>query len=345
MNEMNYKVAVECITYNHAAYIEDTLNGFCSQETNFPFVCVIIDDHSTDDEQHVIENYLNKNFEIENNLITERRETDDYSLIFSRHKYNVNCYFAALFLKYNHYQIEKSKVEYYQEWFGNSRYIAFCEGDDYWIDPKKLQKQVDILEKDEKCTMAISNGYGLHMSNNTKTLTNPIQGAESRYVSTSEILIEKNGIIPTASICCRSKLYERPDVFKVKHIGDKPLKMWCAINGNVYYDATPMVVHRVGAPGSFGLKVSCDKRYAVELSENMTAFYNRFNDFTKRKYNEEIKYLVEFTEYKLYLRTGDYISLARCEFQKRKPFLRRIRTVIGLYLQCEWPRLYSIIKK
>ena len=285
MHNRKYKASVNCITYNQSAYIKDTLDGFCSQKTDFPFVCVIMDDYSTDGEQCIIDHYLESFFNTHDKCVTEIRETDDYLLKFSQHSTNSNCFFAVLFFKYNHYQIDKPKSSYCAEWFDNADYMFFCEGDDYWIDPYKMQKQVDILDGNKQCSMVISNGFGLHMSNGTRTLTNPLSGDVSRYATTSEILVEPNGLIPTASIGCRKEFFHTPDVFHIKHIGDKPLKMWCAINGSVFYDTTPMVVHRVGAPGSFGRKVDHDKEYAREVFDNMTAFFNRFNVFTKGEYN------------------------------------------------------------
>ena len=139
-------VRVSCMTYNQAPYIEDALNGFCMQETTFPFICTIIDDASTDGEQEVIKHYLQMHFDLSEKSMARKEETDDYFLTFARHKTNHNCYFVVLFLKYNHYRIAKDKFPYILEWLDNVKYNATCEGDDYWIDPHKLQKQVDFLE-------------------------------------------------------------------------------------------------------------------------------------------------------------------------------------------------------
>ena len=59
--ENKYKVLVRCYTYNHSNYIEDALNGFSVQKTNFPFVCLVVDDHSTDGEQSVLNRWMNNN--------------------------------------------------------------------------------------------------------------------------------------------------------------------------------------------------------------------------------------------------------------------------------------------
>lgn len=146
MVENKYKVYVCCNTYNHAAYITDALNGFVMQETNFPFVVCVIDDASTDGEQAVIRQYVNKNFDTDNPDVAYQRETDYAEITFTQHKTNKNCFLVVHYLKYNHYQHNISMRSYLDEWRNDSEYIALCEGDDYWTDPLKLQKQVDFLD-------------------------------------------------------------------------------------------------------------------------------------------------------------------------------------------------------
>ena len=149
MNEQKeqprYLVHVSCKTFNHALYIEDAMNGFTMQETDFPFVCTIIDDASTDGEQNVIQKYIERHFDLNDKSTVRNEESDDFILAFAQHKTNKNCYFAVLYLKYNHYSIKKPKNPYIEEWM-NVKYIALCEGDDYWTHPQKLQKQVAFLE-------------------------------------------------------------------------------------------------------------------------------------------------------------------------------------------------------
>ena len=141
-----FMVCVECFTYNQSAFIEDTLNGFCIQETSQPYVCVICDDASTDGEPERITDYLKRYFDLDDSQTVIKKETNDYSHIFARHIKNQNCYFSVYFLKYNHYY-KKPKRPYFSEWYEKSQYIAFCEGDDYWTDPMKLQIQYDYLQK------------------------------------------------------------------------------------------------------------------------------------------------------------------------------------------------------
>ena len=148
----HFKVSVWCNTYNQASYIKDTMDGFCMQQTNFPFVCLIMDDASTDGEPEVIKQYLNDHFDTE-----WTKETDDYHLTVARHQENRNCYFAVYLLKYNHYSIKKPRLKYYREVTDEIDYVALCEGDDYWTDAHKLQKQADALDANPQATLVYTN--------------------------------------------------------------------------------------------------------------------------------------------------------------------------------------------
>lgn len=137
-----YKVIVECLTFNHSKFIEQTLEGFVSQQTNFPFVCVIIDDFSNDGEQNVIKDWIICNSKKAPALYQDNN-ADIYIV---EHKNNFNCTLVFYLLKENHKSRRKPKSPYYNAWKNASKYIALCEGDDYWTDPNKLQMQADFLD-------------------------------------------------------------------------------------------------------------------------------------------------------------------------------------------------------
>jgi len=128
------------------------MDGFCMQQTSFPFVCLIMDDASTDGEPEVIKQYLNDHFDTE-----WTKETDDYHLTVARHQENKNCFFAVYLLKYNHYSIKKPRLKYYREVTDEIDYVALCEGDDYWTDAHKLQKQADALDANPQATLVYTN--------------------------------------------------------------------------------------------------------------------------------------------------------------------------------------------
>ena len=111
-------VSVVCATFNHEKYIERAIDGFLMQETSFPFEIIIHDDASTDNTAEIIRGYH-----------------ADYPRIV-----------RPIYQKENQYS--KNVLNPLINTVANStgKYIAFCEGDDYWTDPLKLKKQVDFME-------------------------------------------------------------------------------------------------------------------------------------------------------------------------------------------------------
>lgn len=149
MEGKRFLVRTHCATYNQEHYIKDALQGFVMQETTFPVVYTILDDASTDRNPVVIREFVNDNFNLLDNSVAYEKDTDYGHVTFAQHKTNKNCYFAVIYLKENLYRQKKSKAPYVKEW-DDTKYIALCEGDDYWTDPLKLQKQVDFLEEHEE---------------------------------------------------------------------------------------------------------------------------------------------------------------------------------------------------
>ena len=152
----SFKVLVRCFTYNQSQYIEDALNGFAMQQTNFPFVCLVMDDCSTDGEQEVIKAYLDRECDMSK---AEFFEDDTTTTTLVPHRTNVNCTFAAYLLKKNLHKVKGAKMAYVTPWREHCEYEALCEGDDYWIDPLKLQKQVNFLEKNPECGFCYTDVY------------------------------------------------------------------------------------------------------------------------------------------------------------------------------------------
>ena len=121
-------VVINCITYNHEPYIRDTLEGFVRQKTKFAFVAIVHDDASTDDTALIIREYAKKYPDIIKPIYEEENQYSKRDGSLTRIM-NEACRATG------------------------AKYVAICEGDDYWIDPLKLQKQVDFLEANPKYGM------------------------------------------------------------------------------------------------------------------------------------------------------------------------------------------------
>lgn len=166
MNYPKFKVCVRCFTFNQADYIEDAMNGFTMQQTDFPFVCCIVDDASTDKEQKVIKSYMDRNFNLSDSSVSYKKETDYANIIYAQHNSNKNCFFAVLFLKENLYSKNENlkKNEYISEWSQSCEYEAICEGDDYWTVCDKLQKQVCFMDDNQDYSFCHT-GFDIYIQN------------------------------------------------------------------------------------------------------------------------------------------------------------------------------------
>ena len=240
MKDNHFKVRIQCMTYNHAPYIVDAMNGFCMQQTDFPFLAVVVDDASTDGEPEVIKNYLEEHFDKEMLDLPTPDETDEYVRVFARHKENKNCYFLVLFLKYNHYSLKKAKLTSVADLIRPIPYLAMCEGDDYWIDSSKLQRQVEILEADVSLMAVVTNSCqvdkekNLLLSEFDKVVPN---NKEGRYDLRS--FINNNHRYPTATVCYRRAHAEEISA-KMKRMsngyyGDWPLWVCLHLYGDFFY--------------------------------------------------------------------------------------------------------------
>lgn len=244
MDYPKFKVFVKCFTFNQAKYIEETMKGFTIQHTNFPFVCCIVDDASTDGEQLVIIEYIKENFDITNTIVAYKKETDYAHIVYAQHKVNKNCFFAVLLLKENHYSQNRSKIEYIREWNEDVPYEALCEGDDFWIDSNKLQMQVDFLDEHLEYGMTYTQAF---MCNHNSEISESVIIGSSSCHSFSE-MIEQNPV-PTLSTMFRRSLYEKY-IHCIKpnplwRMGDYPMWLFFSLNSKIHFIEKPTAVYRV----------------------------------------------------------------------------------------------------
>lgn len=240
----SFLVGIHCMTYNHASYIEDALNGFVMQKTSFPYFALVVDDASLDGEQEIIKSYLEKHFDHSENTGYKQWETDDASWIYARHKENENCFFVVVFLKRNLFG-NPQKWEVLKDWLNITKYIAICEGDDYWTDPMKLQKQVDFLEAYEDYSMCFHAAKILLQGVDKKKTGAQCEHIEARDYSSTEVF--ERWIVPTASIVYRKKMI---DQFVMKHPewltrGDIALVLKCSHSGKIRGMSDCMSVYRM----------------------------------------------------------------------------------------------------
>lgn len=208
-------VSICCITYNHDKFIRECLEGFVMQKTNFNFEVLIHDDASIDNTVSIIREY-------------EKKYPEIIKPIYQReNQYSKGVSISAT------YNFPRAK----------GKYIAMCEGDDYWIDPLKLQKQVDFLETDEEYVLCF------HKVNILKTDGTIVKDFITRVpenYETQETLGRFGNYIHTPSVVFRNNIKEFPAEFKQSPIGDYFLYMLLAQYGKLKYIEENMAVYREG---------------------------------------------------------------------------------------------------
>ena len=258
MDSFGYKylVAIRCMTFLHANYITDALNGFCMQQTEFPYVCMVVDDASTDGEQNVIREYIAEHF-----VVTETRAIADGlgEYVIAKHKKNANCDLVYVELSQNLYRERERKLSLIRFWQEMAKYEALCEGDDYWTDPKKLQKQVDFLESHPEYSMCFSNAKVIGGTNEEVHMYDFLQNRDYQAID-----ILKKWTIPTCTVLYRRGVRLVPNKSIV--FGDIYLFLQLAQQGKVRCQNEEMACYR-RHPGSAS---------SIKSNEEMLKLYMRF---------------------------------------------------------------------
>ena len=219
-NEIKPLVSICCLVYNHEQYLRDCFEGFVKQQTTFPFEILVHDDASTDHSADIIHEY-----------------TEKYPNLFK-----------PIYQKENQYS-KGVKISFeYQYPRAQGKYIALCEGDDYWTDAHKLQMQLDWLEAHPEDSMCCSNAAIL---SSNKEL-NWSRYKKDTDIPINDMILGGGEFIQTCTILFRKNLlYNYPQCCKGCAVGDYPLQLWSVLNGKVHYFASKTGAYRVNHPGSW----------------------------------------------------------------------------------------------
>jgi glycosyltransferase involved in cell wall biosynthesis len=249
------KVSVSMITYNHAPFIHQALDSVLMQQTNFPIEICLGEDQSTDGTRGICQEYAAKYPGIIRLFLRDRSDL-------SRLKYKV---------PFMQNGIETLKA-------CRGQYIALLEGDDYWTDPLKLQKQADLLNVDPSKSICFHGVKQVWEDGSHAPLI--LEPPDKRSVYSLEDILRQN-IIPTCSVLFRRGLFgEVPHWYSLLEQGDWPLHILNAQYGDIGYIGEIMSVYRIHAGGVWSLQdrvLDCKKRLlALEnFRNNLDHKYHR----------------------------------------------------------------------
>ncbi|WP_139956340.1 glycosyltransferase family 2 protein [Flavicella sediminum] len=287
----NVLVSVSCITYNHGKFIKQCLDGFVMQQTDFNFEVLIHDDASTDDTAEIIKEYQLKYPDLIKPIF---QTINQYSLGVKR--FNV---------KFN---LPRAK----------GKYLAMCEGDDYWTDPLKLQKQVDALENNLDCNLCVHNTNVLRGDelmkkdwriDSSKTVFTIFDYIYSLFFHTSSVLFR---------IYKNQKYIENPNILQ----GDMAMFMSLINDKKVFFIEEEMSVYRLHEGGITNSTLHKNRTIAYKSS---LLLLEEFDAFSKGKFKFPIhlkKQMVWATLVKFDKKYGKiYKSLAQVHYYAMKVLL------------------------
>lgn len=282
-------VSIVCTTYNHAGFIHEALDGFISQKTSFPFEIIVHDDASTDGTADIVKDYarrypmLIKPIYQRVNQLSQGRPIDSFCLNAARGKY-----------------------------------IAPCEGDDYWIDEYKLETQIRYMEEHPNCTLCFTNALRLN-SETGDFYRRPMLP----YTKNDVAILDKGNVIDTRGMLELEflpfasfvyKKYDRcrfpkssPDAFN----GDRFIELMLTELGYAHYIDAVTCVYRVNNPNSLTSVWASNPKRNVRKCKQYIRMYKDFDAYTEGKYSPIIHKLILDEEMGLLFYSGDYKSLRK----------------------------------
>lgn len=290
-------VSICCLVYNHEPFLRECFEGFVMQKTTFPIEILVHDDASTDHSADIIREYTAK-------------YPDLFKPIYqTENQYSKGVKVSATF------QFPRAK----------GKYIALCEGDDYWTDPYKLQKQVDFLESHPEYSFCAHNAMICYANGCERKFFNPLLESE---VYTICDIIEKDWFIPTASILFRVNVWAERESNKRFANGDYYLQLLLLCKGEkMYYSNQVMSVYRkhLGGVSNQFTKFS--------LFCNLKNLLEYIDELTNQVYHQQI-------DQKIVKLKEQFLSAQKAERRQNSAtykFLRRVKHI--------FERIYKFVLK
>ena len=214
-------ISISCVAYNHQEYIKECIESFLSQETNYPFEILIHDDASEDLTAEIIKQYERKYPKIIFPIYQEKNQ------------YSKN-------IKPNLLNIERAK----------GKYIAFCDGDDFWSSNQKLSKQIKYMEKFYMCDVSF-HGVRVLFSNNTTE--DKLKNSKPYIYSLNQVILQDYRLVfSSSSIMIKSKTLKNiPNFYKIAPVEDYYLRILGSINGGGLYIPEILSTYRRLTPNSY----------------------------------------------------------------------------------------------
>ena len=291
-------VTVLCMTYNHEKYIEKALEGIVMQKTSFKIQVIVHDDASVDATPSII-----KKFE----------------------KYD---FVEPIYQKTNQYSNHLDKTRYIYPMI-RGKYVAYCEGDDFWTDENKLQIMADYLENNPKCSMCC-HAY-LNIAANTEKVIEEIKTLNcDGDISIDTAILYRNPPQLSSQMFRRDVVINKPLIYLNRGVGDYTVYLLSAVRGTMHYIDKNMACHRIAADGSWTSRIYFNPQRRIEHFKSMINFLNDFNEENGFIYNSSIEEKINEYNYKICKALFDYREQKKNALFKNESFKRKMFVFVGV---------------
>lgn len=237
-------ISCVCITFNQKSYIRDAINSFLAQETEYRFEIVIHDDASTDGTRDILLEYKNKYPSIIKLVLQDK----------------------------NQYSQVKRLLPLVIEYVSGEN-IAFCEGDDFWIDEKKIDKQIKLASDD----ISMLGHSALKINHDGKIIGD--FKVKAGIKNTNDV-IKEPWIMASSSMFFKRNILENiPEWYFVSRNGDIALQLLASKYGNILLTDNKSSIYRVNAKGSISVNgLSNINKNRLKFIK-MIYYFNKSNDY------------------------------------------------------------------
>lgn len=313
MKNQEMGVSVCCLVYNHEKYLRKCFDAFVNQKTNFKYEILIHDDASTDNSKEIIKEYVEKYPTLFKPLYQQENQTSKGKKV--------------------SFEFQYPRV--------TGKYIAWCEGDDYWTDDFKLQKQYDMLEQfPDKvfCThivRSVTESGDLLESTHPKTVDLPMHLESDEWIRM--LLGDLRYPFQTSSYFGRADVLTKyinqyPDFIKKAKVGDTPLMLLYATHGGCIYLKEEMSCYRRQSSGSWSQRKSTNVDMWARTILARIEMYKEYDVFTGRKYTDLIMNICTEEEFKYLQVRNNYEEMMHRKYKvyfKKMPVKQRIYALIS----------------
>lgn len=295
-------VSICCLTYNHSPYIGQCIEGFLMQKCNFNFEVLIHDDASTDGTSEIIQKYQEKFPKIIKPIVqTENQWSNGKRL-------NIRFNFPR----------------------AQGKYIALCEGDDYWTDPLKLQRQVDFLENNPEYSLVCGGFKSINtVTGEEEVIIKDIENAPDNTAKGFDITLDrffKQWLTKTLTLTFRKNMYNEAMLTKYKYIRDVHLYYHLLKEGKGYYMKEVLGVYRIHRGGIFS-EISEKEKSKIYFKVYGELYKSNRSDLLLKKKYLRILQNIEKDKSDIFSPFALYVEIFKLT-RKKKDFIKLIKSLI-----------------